>query len=61
MLCVNGYESGPTLYSPTDGGMFVFPTEIVDRFYSYDNVTGENMKHRHTFAEIEKMMTLIVL
>ena len=61
MFCANGYESGPTLYSPTDGEMFIFPTEIVDRLDSYDNVTGENIKHRHIFADIEKMMILIVL
>ena len=51
MFCANGYASGSEYYSHSDGEMFVFPTEIVDRMDSYDNVTGENTKHAFAIHE----------
>ena len=42
VFCASAFEEGgPETRGQSDGEMFVFPVEIVDRLDSYNNVTGK--------------------
>ena len=43
LFSANAYESGDTYFYHSDGDIFVFPVEIVDRLDSYNNFTGNNV------------------
>ena len=43
LFSANAYESGDTYYDHSNGEIFVFPVEMVDRLDSYNNVTGKNI------------------
>ena len=44
LFSANAYEGGDTYYYHSNGEIFVFPAEMVDRLDSYNNVTGNNVR-----------------
>ena len=49
IFCATAYEEGSETRGHSDGEMFVFPVEIVDRLDSYNNVTGTTRKQPPNF------------